>query len=306
MAFISPFTDWGFKTLFGQEANKALLIDFLNDLLQGERVVKDVEYRDKELPREGKEHRGVIYDIYCTSDTGDHFIVEMQNRFQKNFINRAVYYLARAMARQGLKKAGDEASAWTYDDVEAVYGVFLINFKLHGLGGKLRTDVELSDRDTHQLVSDKLRMIFLELPYFNKSEDECETDFERWIFVLQHMEVLERMPFEAQKKIFSHLAELADIEKMDEPDRMYYEQELKNYRDNVERYNSAMWLGREQGIKQGRELGREEGRKEGRKEGREEGREEGRKEGREESAKITAGKLNLLALISKPSPKLLA
>ena len=33
--YINPFTDWGFKRLFGQEFSKDLLINFLNDLFDG-------------------------------------------------------------------------------------------------------------------------------------------------------------------------------------------------------------------------------------------------------------------------------
>jgi hypothetical protein len=40
--FINPFTDYGFKKIFGQEISKDLLIDFLNDLLKGERVITNV------------------------------------------------------------------------------------------------------------------------------------------------------------------------------------------------------------------------------------------------------------------------
>ena len=46
--YINPFTDWGFKRLFGQEFSKDLLISFLNDLLEGELHVKDVTFKDKE------------------------------------------------------------------------------------------------------------------------------------------------------------------------------------------------------------------------------------------------------------------
>ena len=46
--YINPFTDWGFKRLFGQEFSKDLLISFLNDLLVGELQVKNVVFRDKE------------------------------------------------------------------------------------------------------------------------------------------------------------------------------------------------------------------------------------------------------------------
>ena len=47
--YINPFTDWGFKRLFGQEFSKPLLISFLNDLLVDELHVKDLTFRDKEL-----------------------------------------------------------------------------------------------------------------------------------------------------------------------------------------------------------------------------------------------------------------
>ena len=46
--YINPFTDWGFKRLFGQELSKDLLISFLNDLLEDELHVKDVTFKDKE------------------------------------------------------------------------------------------------------------------------------------------------------------------------------------------------------------------------------------------------------------------
>ena len=49
--------------------------------------------------------------------------------------------------------------------------------------GNFRTDVVLSDRDTHVPFSDKLRFVFLQLPCFKKEESECENDFERWIYV---------------------------------------------------------------------------------------------------------------------------
>ncbi len=66
---------------------------------------------------------------------------------------------------------------------------------------KIRTDViVLSDRDTGKLFNSKFRQIFIELPNFNKEEDECENDFERWIYILKHMDTLDRMPFKASKR----------------------------------------------------------------------------------------------------------
>ena len=69
--FINPFTDMGFKRIFGQEINKDLLIDFLNALLEGEKRVKDIRFLDKELLPEYENDRSLIYDIYCTDENGE-------------------------------------------------------------------------------------------------------------------------------------------------------------------------------------------------------------------------------------------
>lgn len=68
--YINPFTDWGFKRLFGQEFSKELLISFLNDLFEGELHIKNVTFKDKELVPSTKDIRGSIFDIYCEADDG--------------------------------------------------------------------------------------------------------------------------------------------------------------------------------------------------------------------------------------------
>jgi len=83
--FINPFTDVGFKRIFGQEFSKPLLLDFLNNLLKGERVITDLKFLDKEQPAEYRDDRSLIYDIFCETDSGERIIVEMQNREHPNF-----------------------------------------------------------------------------------------------------------------------------------------------------------------------------------------------------------------------------
>ena len=125
--FINPFTDYGFKKIFGQEVSKELLIEFLNDLLEGERVITDLTFLNNEQLPEYPGDRIAIYDIYCTTDTGEKIIVEMQNRSQVYFKERALYYLSHAIVRQGVK-----GESWKFD-IKAVYGVFFINFLLDEL-----------------------------------------------------------------------------------------------------------------------------------------------------------------------------
>ena len=89
--------------------------------------------------------------------------------------------------------------------------MFFMNFRLGDSPGKLHTDIVLSDRDTHEVFSDKLRFIFIELPAFTKEEEKCITDFERWIYVLKNMETLNRLPFKARKAVFEKLEKIIDI-----------------------------------------------------------------------------------------------
>ena len=250
--FINPFTDMGFKKIFGQEINKDLLIDFLNDLLAGERTVADITFLDKELLPKDLEDRGVIYDIYCISDTGERFIVEMQNRFQLRFRERALYYMSRAISEQG-----ERGVNWKFELV-AVYGVFFMNFSLEGMD-KMRSDVILSDRETGELFSDKMRMIFIQLPLFKKEEKECDNDFEKWIYVLKNMDTLKRMPFKAVKSVFEKLESIVDIAALSKEDRKKYDASIKVYRDNLAVYDGAIEEGWKKGWDEGKEEGREEG-----------------------------------------------
>lgn len=249
--FINPFTDVGFKRIFGQEINKDLLIDFLNSLLAGEKHIIDITFLDKELLPEFKEDRGVIYDIYCTNEDGEQFIVEMQNRSHAHFRERAIYYLSEALVRQGT-----QGIEWKFN-LKAVYGVFFMNFRFGKEDKQFRIDVELADRHTHKQFSDKLRFIFLELPLFTKEEDECETDFERWIYVLKNMETLQRLPFKARKAVFERLEQIGSLASLTLEERMKYDASINTYRTllAVEEYEIEQ-------RKKEREEGREEGRKE--------------------------------------------
>lgn len=239
--FINPFTDMGFKKIFGQEVTKDLPIDFLNDLLVDEKHIKDITFLDKEILPEYMGDRGVIYDIYCTAENGEQFIVEMQNKQHVHFHERALYYLSKTVARQGEKGA-----EWKFD-LKAVYGVFFMNFRLANLPHKLRTDIVLADRDTHEQFSDKLRFIFIELPTFTKEERECETDFERWIYVLKNMETLKRLPFKARKSVFEKLEKIVDIASLSKEERTKYDESIKVYRDNLATLEFAEQKGRAEG-----------------------------------------------------------
>ena len=258
--FINPFTDWGFKRIFGQEMSKDLLMNFLNELLRGEHVIRDLTFMDKELLADTKDARSCIYDIYCETDRGERIIVEMQNAYQKYFGDRTLFYAAKSIVRQG------ERGSWDYA-LAPVYVVCFMNFTAaENTLRKMRTDVMLMDKDSGTVFSQSLRMIYLSLPLFTKAAEECVNDFERWIYILKNMENLETMPFEVNEEIFERLARIADVTTLTSKERDKYEASMKVLRDNyavqqgmLSQLNEGIKEGFEKGMKQGWEKGMEKG-----------------------------------------------
>mgnify|MGYP000213010510 CR=1 FL=1 len=246
--YINPFTDEGFKRIFGQEINKDLLISFLNELIHGDNPIVDIVFRDKEIFPQFFDGRRIIYDIYCTTENGEHVIVEMQNAAQPFFKDRSIFYVASAIAQQG-----ERGKEWNFD-VKRVYGIFFLNFYMDGLNDwSLCSEVSLHFKGTSEQFSDKLHLYYITLPKMEKSESECETDFERWIYILKHMETLERMPFKAQNMIFGRLEEVCNLNSLSRQERLNYDESLKVYRDGVAVIEYAEQRGMEKGIEKGRE-----------------------------------------------------
>ena len=242
--FINPFTDVGFKIIFGQEFSKPRLLDFLNALLVGERVISDLKFLDKEQPAIYDGDRSPIYDILCETDSGEKIIVEMQNREHPNFKERMLYYASEAIVRQGERGTG-----WNYD-IKAVYIVAFTNFVLTEYADCLRIDVGLTDQSGRPFTG-KLRLVCLQMPCFTKDADECENQFERWIYILKNMDTLTRMPWAAQNAVFQRLAEVAEVSKLSKEERIKYDQALKRYRDTLNAMTGAEQKGRAEGRAEG-------------------------------------------------------
>ena len=273
--FINPFTDFGFKRIFGQEINKDLTIDFLNLLLDGERHITDLTINNPEMQPETEAERLVVFDLYCESDDGTQFIVEMQAARQNFFLDRSLYYQSRAIVAQG-----EKGKDWCYD-LQPVYGIFFMDFTMSECSG-LRTDVALMNMNTNKVFNPKLRQIYLEMPRFTKEANECENDFERWLYLIKNMKMLKRMPFKAQRAVWDKLLEVADVASLNKDEKALYDRALKNYRDYHSIMETAQMDGHKAGWNEGHEAGLKAGLKEGREEGHKEGLEEGLKQGLQE------------------------
>jgi predicted transposase/invertase (TIGR01784 family) len=197
--YINPFTDYGFKRLFGEEPNKDLLLDFLNELLkEKEGIITELSYLPNEKLPISVGDRRAIFDIYCTNEKGEQFIVEMQKAEQKFFKDRTIFYSTFPIQEQ----ARNKDRFWDFE-LKAVYTIGILDFVFEeSEANKYRHDVKLTEQETHKVFYDKLNYIYLEMPKFCKTEKELNTHFDKWMYVLKNLSKLDRIPVELKEKYF--------------------------------------------------------------------------------------------------------
>lgn len=260
--YVNPYTDFGFKWLFGTEVNKDLLIEFLNALLHLDSPIKDITYKNVENLGDTKESRRAVFDVYCESENGDLFIVEMQREIQDYFVDRSVYYASFPIRDQAIR-----GGMWDFN-LKAVYTVGILDFNFDDeVGDNYRHEVKLVDTTTQKVFYDKLTFVYLEMPKFNKSIGECDTLLDKWMFVLKNMTQLLERPVELQQRVFDKLFKTAEVANFDETQRAQYEDSLKVYRDWKNVISSKERKSRAEGRAEGIAVGRAEGIAEGRAEG---------------------------------------
>ncbi len=244
--YINPFTDYGFKRLFGEEPNKDLLLDFLNELLKDEQGrITELTYLKTDKLGSSEEDRRAVFDLYCQNERGEKFIVELQKTKQKFFKDRTVYY-----ATFPIREQAQRGSDWNFE-LKAVYTVAVLDFIFDedkNEPNKFRYDVKLTDTETCQVFYDKLTFVYLEMPKFQKDVKELTTRFDKWMYVIRNLNKLDRVPDELREEIFMRLFEVAEIARFSAEEVQAYEDSLKSYRDLKNSLDTAFEEGIEKGI----------------------------------------------------------
>ena len=223
--FINPFTDFGFKKLFGEESALPRLKSFIEDALELAKPIKDLHFMNAEQLGSSDDERKAVYDIYCTADDGSHFIVELQRAKQHFFKDRTVFYASFPIRSQAQK--GD----WNYQ-LEPVYCLGILDFAFSDTDPiRWHHIVQLKDQQG-EVFYEKLTFAFLELKKFTKTIDECTSHLDRWCYMLRNMDDMDTIPamLDDDPLVKSAFDE-ARFLNMSKPDQNRYEQSLKIYRD---------------------------------------------------------------------------
>jgi predicted transposase/invertase (TIGR01784 family) len=265
--YINPLTDFGFKKLFQK---KELMIPFLNDVVRAD--ITDIQYEPTEglgsYPRERK----AIFDILCKTVEGEQFIVEMQLGEQTWFRDRALFYVVIERSRNAshaIRRQAPRKKYWNYE-LKTVYVVSILNFivfKEEVAQNTVIERVKLYREKAKTLYSEKLNMVFVELPKFRKKVDELQTNEDIWMYLLKHTYKMEVPPAEITGEIFKLFLEEAKKEYLTQEEMETYSKSLRQSYEIKDIANFARIEGLKEGEKRGEKRGLLEGEKRGLLEG---------------------------------------
>ena len=221
--YLNPYTDFGFKKLFGEDSSKDLLMDFLNQLLPSYHQVVDLTFKNPEKIASTAKERRAIFDIYCQNSKGERFIVEMQKAKVNFFKDRSLFYSTFPIKEQA-KKGG-----WDFK-LLPVYFIAILDFQYDEKEeeAKFRRDVCLKDQDG-DVFYDKLHFKFLQMPSFKKQEHELETHFDKWIYFLKNLENFDHIPSILNEPIFQKGFEIAEVAHLKPKQFDDYQKSLLDY-----------------------------------------------------------------------------
>lgn len=251
--YINPFTDFGFKKLFGEEANKGLLIDFLNQLLPAKHQIQDLFYKKGEQLGSAELDRKAIFDLYCESQDGHKFIVELQKAKQNFFKDRSVFYATFPIREQA------ERGEWDYK-LQPVYCIALLDFVFDNSKNteQYLQNIQLRN-EVCEVFYDKLTFIFIEMPRFQKKLEELQTHFDKWLYFIKHLEDFDDIPVHLREEVFEQAFTVAEIARFNPQQLENYENSLKYYRDlkNVidTAVQEASLKAEQHGVEKGIEIG---------------------------------------------------
>ncbi|MBU6221040.1 MAG: Rpn family recombination-promoting nuclease/putative transposase [Bacteroidetes bacterium] len=226
--YINPFTDFGFKKIFGEEASKPLLLDFLNALLPESGKIVDLTFKNSEQLAETEEKRRAVYNIYCENERGEKFIVELQKAKQNYFRERTIYYATFPIREQGEK--GD----WDFN-LKAVYCIGILDFTFGNANFDTDKDeyehtIKLKNQNGKTFY-EKLTFIYFEMPNFRKTEEELKTRLDKWLYFIKHLEDFQVIPNIIADEVFQQAFDKAELAKLGSIEMEEYERSLKVFRD---------------------------------------------------------------------------
>jgi len=255
-------SDYIFKRVFGAEKNKKLLISLINSILQGNPTVTDIELRNSEMSKILKNNRTIHLDIKAEIGTQQFVNIEIQVRNTGEIIERAVQHLATMLTLNSRLLTEEEKRAGkvqTYKDPKVI-GIWIMGESITDRTNAVN-EASLAfpptERDDYQIITDKLRIFFVELPKFHPTHIDRRKMLDVWMAFLKNPlnEEIKDVA-EVQQALYA----LQEVSENPEDREIYYLRQQTEFGYLSEK-NVAVENAHKSGIQKGIEKGRAEERK---------------------------------------------
>ena len=252
--FADLLLDRTFKKAFNPDTqNKVCLIALLNAVLEGEIAspIVDVQSRNKEYSDGSNENRTSVFDLHCIDSAQRRFIIEVQILFQKNIVNRSIYYASQTIIAQGQR-----GKKYNYE-LNPVVTVVFMEFNVFADDRYIRR-AKLREMNGAS-ISETLNFAFVELPKFNKPLDELETTLDKALYALKNMKNMTQMPKQYVNTVFELLFSTAKLAKLSKEEQKMIDEAQKAKWDNYAIHKAAIDSGLQQGMEKGLKEGLAQG-----------------------------------------------
>ena len=262
--YVDILTNGGFEALFGDTANKDVVMSIINVLLPDHRKVTEIDYLPTEYQGQvvdlNKEYH---YDFMCKDESGTVFIVELQRYQDDYWFKRCVSYACRAYDRQNRK--GEDYN------VAPVYLIGLMDVPIDHPDKDFWKDRYVSEytfreKESHDLLGETIVIIFAEMANFSKAAEDCVTEVDKMLYLLKNIGRMMDQPGWLQHEVYTRIFDACEIAGFDEDKLIKYDKDMYDDRRLKSEMNTAKRIGYEDGHKEGRADGLAEGRAEGKAE----------------------------------------
>jgi len=253
MQFLDVKTDYAFKKVFGSVDSKDKLISFLNSIVYENctNKIKDLTIVDPYNIPMLKGMKDTFVDVKALLDNDTTVIIEMQVLNHNGFEKRVLYNAAKNYSVQ-LNKTED------YHLLNPVIALTLVDFTMFGDNENIINRFKLLEKDTFINYSDDIELIFVELPKFNKDENQLQDIKDQWLYFIKNAGSLEYIPNNLDETIKNalNIVNEANLTK-DELETQHKRKEFISIQKLA--IMKATQDGLDKGLEQGRKEGIEQG-----------------------------------------------
>ncbi len=270
--FASLLSDAGFKAILADRRNEEILRRLINLILPEDRqVVKIEEYEDREMDGFTPFSKSARVDVRCRDIHGRSFIVEMQRKMHESFIQRCIWYGAKAYGK-------DLTPGAEYSDLKPVYVIAFLEENLpHEDESLWDTDnfiscYQMIEKRTGEFAPDAIFCIFAELGRFRKDASLLESTLEKTCYVFKNSEKWESGVPQVilDDEFTSELSRACEVGNFPPDVKLKFVRDMfteMDYKAETKAYfKDGFAAGEAEGIMKGKAEGREEGMREGMRE----------------------------------------